>query len=318
MPSATNDVTVIIVNYNSTDFTIDCLASIYAHPPSHTTEIVVLDNASADAEAERLGAWIAARGAGTGQLATRFERSAENLGFAGGNNAVIRTTRSRHVLLLNNDTLVPAGAIDRAVAFMDATPDAGVVSGTILNDDRTLQSTHMPFPSLRREFLIYTTLGRWLIYAGYPSAPRSPAPRRVDWMSGAFLLLRRAALEQVGLMDEAYFMYGEEADLQYRLSQAGWRAYYVPDVEIIHFGGKSSTPLQRRRWIHSGTLRFYRKHYGRARRLLLRTLLIVISAAKIVAWSAARLSPAHRPASRRQLRSNLELLSLYARPDAAE
>jgi GT2 family glycosyltransferase len=221
--------------------------------------------------------------------------------------------------MLNNDTIVLPGAIDRAVREMAADHTIGAVGITLLNPDRSLQATYMPYPSLRREFLIFTTLGRRLYGPLYPSKPRDPEPRDVDWMSGAFLLLRRDAYAQVGWMDEAYFMYGEECDLQYRMRRAGWRMVYVPDAEIVHFWGKSSRPYQRRKWIHQGTLRFYALHYGPLRNVTLRAMLALISGVKLFIWLLLCNLPRWRERGRQELASNRAIAALYlqARPTAA-
>lgn len=300
------DVTIIIVNYRTVAYTIQCIESILNNPPDCSHAVVVVDNASGDGSGE--------------QLAARFPtlhhiQTSSNLGFAGANNVAVRQSAGRYVLLVNSDTLVTPGTVDRVVAFADAHPDAGAVGGNLVHGDGSFQASHIGFPSLWQEFLVFSQLGMRLLFRNYPSAPPVTTVTEVDWMSGAFLLLRRAALEQVGLMDESYFMYSEESDLQYRLKQAGWKRYCLPDVQTVHFGGKSSTSGQRRLLIYRGYLMFFAKHYGRGRQVALRAMLAWLVSLRLVAMSVLRLVPRAGARSARDMQSYRDILRLCLQAD---
>ncbi len=140
----------------------------------------------------------------------------------------------------------------------------------------------------------------------------SRAARRpgVDWITSACLLVRRAALADVGLLDESYFIYGDETDLQYRLARAGWKVYYVPAATTIHFGGRSMNRWRRRRMVYRGKMLFYQKHYGAARTAVLRALLGALTLGKLVVWSVAWPVPSTRERAAREMASNVAVLRL--------
>ena len=204
----------------------------------------------------------------------RLIRNAENIGFARGNNIGIAASTGRYVLLLNSDTIVPPGTLARLVAFMDAHPQAGACSPRLLQPDGTPQ----PYA-----FGCDPTLGYLLRRGVNRLLFRRPLhdwavaePIEVDWVSGACLLVRREAIDQVGGLDEAMFMYFEDNDWCRRMRLAGWQVYYVPTVEITHIGGASlkQNPAARAAYYRS-LAHFYEKHYGWPGRLLLKVLLPV-------------------------------------------
>ena len=132
----------------------------------------------------------------------------------------------------------------------------------------------------------------------------------MGWLSSACLLARREALGQVGLLDESYFIYGDEADLQYRLVSAGWRVYYLPQATRIHFGGRSLDRWHRWKMVYRGKMLFYRKNYGAVREFLLRAMFVAVTLAKVGAWSVAWPLPSLKRHAERELRSNLDVLRL--------
>jgi GT2 family glycosyltransferase len=198
--------------------------------------------------------------------------NAENVGFARANNQGIRACQGRYIVLLNSDTVVPLGALAGLVAFMDAHSDAGAVGPRLLRPDGTPQ----PYafggdPTLG--YLLRRGINR-LLFRRPLHDWATDAVQQVDWVSGACLLARRAAIEQAGLLDENIFMYFEDNDWCLRIRQAGWRVYFDPQVAITHIGGQSlaQNPIARRAYRES--LRyFYAKHYGPAANLVLRVLL---------------------------------------------
>jgi hypothetical protein len=304
------DLTIGIVTYNGKALLAQCLDSIAAAPPACGCEIVVVDNASGDGTVE----WLR-----DAHPAVRAVVNAQNAGVARGNNQCLAAAQGRYVLLLNNDTIVPAGMLDRLVAFADAHLDAGAVGGKLVNPDGSFQASYFDFPSLWCEFLHATHLGV-LIDPHYPSHGDCPEVRQVDWIMSASLLVRRAACAAVGDVDESYFMYSDETDLQYRLSRAGWKVYYLPDVVTVHFGGQSASHWRRRKLIYRGKLLFFKKHYGPLRTAVVQALFGGVSALKLLAWGPAWLAHGARPGGREraagrqraanEIRSNVEVLRL--------
>ncbi|MFN8496840.1 MAG: glycosyltransferase family 2 protein [Anaerolineae bacterium] len=229
------DISIVIVNYNTKDYTAQCLDSLYANPPHSSFEVIVVDNASADGSAD----WLEAT-----YPQVRLVRSPRNVGIAGGNNLGIRAGSGTYVLLLNNDTIVEPGSIDELTRFLYLHPEAGGVAGQLLNPDGTFQSGYAAFPSLPQLFLITTTIGR-LLDTDYPTY--STAEPSVDWPSTACMMFRREALESVSLVDEDFFIYSDEVDLQYRLRQSGWR-HYLAEAKTIHFGGETYAVASSKKW----------------------------------------------------------------------
>jgi GT2 family glycosyltransferase len=191
--------------------------------------------------------------------------NAENAGFARANNQGIGAAAGRYVLLLNPDTVVHPGALAALVAFMDAHPAAGACGARLLNADGSLQPACHPMLTPGREFWRLLFLDRLWPRATYPMARWDTiTPRRVEVIKGACLLLRHTSLDQVGPLDEDYFMYTEEVDLCYRLAQAGWELWYVPAAVVTHFGEASSRQVKEAMYLqlYRSKIQFYRKFGG--------------------------------------------------------
>lgn len=228
-----------------------------------TTEVIVLDNASTDGSAEMVA---------TEFPEVRLIRNPKNLGYARANNIGIAASAGRYVLLLNSDTVVPPGAFEGLVAFMETHPGCGACSPRLLQPDGRPQPYAFgcdPTPGylLRRGLaraLFRRPLHDWAV----------AEPIQADWVSGACLLVRRAAIEQVGGLDETMFMYFEDNDWCRRMRLAGWQVWYVPTVAITHIGGAGlrQNPRARAAYYQSLTY-FYRKHYGWGSSLALKVLL---------------------------------------------
>ena len=265
------DLSVIIVNWNVRDLLRRCLHSILASLPACQLEIIVVDNGSTDGSPE--------------MVRTEFPQvhlmaNPDNRGFTAANNQGLAVARGRYVLLLNPDTEVVGDALETLVAFADAHPDVGVVGPQLLNPDGTVQSSRRRFPTQATALLEST----WL----QPYAPRRLLARYyvldrpddevqdVDWVTGAALMARREAVEQVGPLDEGFFMYSEELDWCRRFRAAGWRVIYLPTARIIHHEGKSSEQVLPARHIHFQTskIRYFRKYHGPAAAEALRWFLL--------------------------------------------
>ena len=242
---------IVIVSFNSKADLEGCLRSL-TDPPARTDhEIVVVDNASTDGTPH----YLRERWPGV-----RLIEAGGNVGFAAGSNIGIRQTFGELVLLLNPDTLAPAREIDRLVSALDADPAAGVAGPRIVDGkgraELSFGSMIAPLAELRQKIL-----GR--MPAAIERATR--ASKYVDWVSGACLLIRRADLVRVGLLDERYFMYAEDVDLCAAVRARGRRVLFVCDVQIVHLRGQSvrsavsATETAYRR----SQIAFYEKHHPR-------------------------------------------------------
>lgn len=299
------DLSIILVCWNNKSYLKPCLDSLYNSAPRSTFDVVVVDNGSTDGS----------------QAMLREEypdviiiENGHNVGLGKASNQGIEATQGRHILLLNNDTVVNGESFDAMVDFLDAHPDAGGVGGKLLNPDGTPQSYYNHFSTLKEEFLIATRLGE-LLWKEYPAIVDDDQVRSVDWMGSACLMVRRAALDQVGLLDDSYFIYGDEADLQYRLKKAGWNIYYLPYASTIHYGGRSMDRWRRRKMVYRGKILFYQKNYDPARTLMLRAMLGGLSLGKLGYWGVASLLPSQRELAQKELRSNVEVVQLCFNPN---
>jgi GT2 family glycosyltransferase len=243
-----------------------------------------VDNASTDREVEALASEFPE---------VQFLFNAENRGYAAASNQGIRAltppslrppatapgeegSRTQGdvdgggaVLLLNPDTVVQPGALEALVGFLEAHPDVGAVGPRLLNPDRSLQENAFAFPTLLMSFFDFFPPPGRLYYSrwnGRFPAARVDEPFPIDHPLGACLLLRGEALQEVGLLDEGYFMYVEEVDLCYRLKQAGWEVWHVPGAQVLHYGGQSTRQLPERMFVelHRSRYRFFHRYYPAA------------------------------------------------------
>ncbi|NKB68745.1 MAG: glycosyltransferase [Candidatus Latescibacteria bacterium] len=231
------DLSIVIVSYNTRDLLEQTLRTVTEAIGSLAVEVFVVDNASRDGSpdmvAERFP-WV------------RLIRSHDNLGFAGGNNLALAQVTGRYIMLLNSDTIIRLDTLSSLVEFMDAHPQAGAAGAKILNPDGTLQlSCRRGFPTPMAAFCKLSGLSRL-----FPNSPRlarynltfldPETAHEVDALSGSCMIVRKEAMDQVGPLDESYFFYGEDLDWCFCMKEAGWKIYYTPATEIIHFKGESS------------------------------------------------------------------------------
>jgi len=278
------DVSIIIVNWNTRDLLAQCLQSVYDTVNGLDFEVIVVDNASADGS--------------VAMVRQRFPRvrvvaNGENVGFVRANNQALPHCQGRYVLLLNSDTQVLPGSLSRTVRFMDAHPKAGIVGVQLLNPDGTFQASYTPFPTLWREFLILSGLGRWLVrptFPSYGSQVERGAQRIAGYLEGAYLMARREAVDEVGGLDERIFMYAEDVDWCYRFHQAGWEVWYLPDAPIVHYGGQSSKKRGGRMEaeLYRSRVYFFRKNYGRFAAMCLKVLIYAMTLPKILIHGVLR------------------------------
>lgn len=282
------DLSIIIVSWNTCGLLAQCLTSIYANAPSCAFEVFVVDNASSDGST----AMVRRDFPQARLIANNF-----NAGFARANNQAICQSEARLVLLLNPDTDVEPGALDALIQYIDAYPHAGAAGARLLNSDGSLQPSCYPAPTLAREFWRLFHLDRLYAYGVYDmSRWDSAAPRAVDVVMGACLLLRREALDQVGLLSEDYFMYSEELDLCWNLRQSGWQVYWVPGARVVHYGGQSTTQVASDMFLrlYQGKVLYIRKHHGRFTALLYKGILLGATAMRLLAGPFALFEKAPR------------------------
>lgn len=251
------EVSIIIVNWNTRQLLLDCLAALPAATAGIETEVWVVDNGSHDGSV----AAVAAAFPDAFIIA-----NPDNRGFAAANNQALRASSGRYVFLLNSDTVAQPGSITRLAQFLDTHPAVGVVGPRLLNADGSLQPSWALFPNLLTELTGKKIRWRW----PYPTRDGTIA-YATDWIDGAAMMLRREVVKQVGLLDESYFMYTEEVDWCYRIKRAGWPICYLPEASIVHLGGQSSKQAATRMKaeLYFSKLRFFAKHYGQEAALAL-------------------------------------------------
>lgn len=252
------DVTVSIVHASRPDLTLECVESFRAdHTRRNSLEIVVLDNAAEDGLAPRLR---------ERHPDVRIIAQPWRAGFSANQNTIIRSTESRYVFVLNPDTRVPPGTVDVLADYLDSHPEVAVVGPLIRGFDGVQQGSAWRFVSIRVQAVWALTLGRLGAVVS-----RGGAARPVDAVSASAMLVRRKALESVGLFDESYFMFGEEAELARRLDRLGLLRHYVPHVEVQHHGQVSTASLPERQvnetW-RSFDLYLSRYHSGSGARVI--------------------------------------------------
>lgn len=298
------ELSVIIVSWNTCDLLMQCLESVIADTATLScpnTEILVVDNASTDGTVEAIHQQFP-------QVCVI--ENEHNVGFAQANNQAIGQSKGRYVLLLNPDTEIKPDALHTLLDFMESEPQIGLVGAQLLNADGSLQTSCYPAPTLLRELWRLFHLDSLYPYGTYRMTDwEITKPRQVDALLGACLLIRRRVLDEVGMLDENYFMYSEEIDLCYRVRQAGWPIYWVPQAQIVHYGGQSTQQVPSKMFLHlyGSKLRYFRKHYGRFFALAYKFTLFAAAMARLVLTPLALLE---KPAKRRH---HLHLAGNYGR-----
>ena len=322
------DISIIIVSWNVRELLRQCLASVVSsqssvfssqdsvcsvqatdssrnieHSPLNTehrplnTEIIVVDNASRDGTVEMLGAEFPD---------VRVIANSENAGFTRANNQALALAQGRYFFLLNPDTELHPDALRLLYEYAEAHPRVGILGPQLFYGDGTRQSSRRRFPTLATAFLESTKLQQWfprnrVLARYYMLDTPDDATQEVDWITGAAMFVRRAVYEQIGGLDEAFFMYSEELDWCYRAKQAGWQVVYLPTARVIHYEGKSSEQVvaQRDIYFHSSKVHFFRKTRGAFVAEIVRAFLLAMFAYQI-AEEAAKWLVRHKRALRAQ------------------
>ncbi|NEX15352.1 MAG: glycosyltransferase family 2 protein [Halochromatium sp.] len=262
------DISVIIVSFNTRDLLRDCLQTLLRHQGGLRLQTIVVDNASEDGSAEMVAAEFPE---------VLLIRSPVNLGFGRANNRGFEQARGRYVVLLNSDAFIDEDTLQHSVARMDAEPDVGLASGRLVGREGEWQPSARMFPSLLNEFLTLSGLSaRWPKSRFFGRVDRTwadpLAPADVDWVPGAYSIIRASVLEQIGHFDERFFLYFEEVDLCRRIKAAGYRIAYWPEIQVVHIGGESSRTIKRLTfsgfgsqltlWRMRSQALYHRKHQG--------------------------------------------------------
>jgi GT2 family glycosyltransferase len=271
----------IIVSYNTRAMTLDCLRALEASLEGVASEIIVVDNASADGSVEAIR-----------EAFPRVQVIARtgNSGFGAANNEAMRMAKGEFFLLLNSDAFPEKPAIPALIEFIRSRPRAGVVGPRLLNADGSLQISCHPFPTPSFAWMENLWLARGYRGWGHDSV------RRVDFLVGACLLVRKEVYDQVGGFDEGFFMYSEEADWQRRMRDAGWEAIFLPDARVTHLGGASGAREEERISRHFfESLDYYeRKHHGIGGLIAFRLAMTVGCALRTLLWTAISVVPSRR------------------------
>lgn len=267
---------IVIVNWNVKELLEKCLRSIFETADSLDFEVILVDNNSTDGSIQMVKEKFPS---------VILIENEKNLGFGTANNQAIRTSKGEYILILNPDTVIFPDSLQKMVAFLDQNPDVGAVGPKILNHDGSIQfECARNFPTPLTEIFALTTLykklpknrlfGRYLM-----SHWDHNDQRKVSLLSGACMIIRKEVFDRVGLFDENFFMYSEEADLLYRIKEQGWEIYFLPSAQVVHFWGKSAEQLPYAMTVSARKSMelFFRKHYGLAAVIFHRTTVIFIT-----------------------------------------
>jgi GT2 family glycosyltransferase len=278
------DLSIVIVNWNAKDYLENCLKSIYRETEDLAFEVFVVDNASSDGSREMIKKAFP-------QVSLIEEP--ENVGFARANNRALPECRGRYVLLLNPDTAVVDRCLEKMWNFMEQRPNAGAAGCRILNTQGDLDRFHSAkrFPTpfskffvdvhLDRIFLLGRFFGKYSI-AGWDRSDE----REIDVLSGAFMFVRRESIEEVGFLDERFFLLVEDIDWCRRIKEKGWKILFNPHAEIIHHSGISIDRVKSTRIKNAifSYLIYFQKHHRRADRLVFRILEGIVHGLKVIKW----------------------------------
>ncbi len=262
------DASIIIVSFNTREILRECLQSVLRESTNLSVEILVVDNHSSDGSADMVEKDFP-------QVV--LLRSSVNLGFGAANNLALQQARGKYYVLLNSDAFFQPGALEVSIRHMDETPGCGIGGGRLIGRDGSWQPSSRSFHTILRDVIVITGLaGQFPKSKFFGHFDRTWAdedqPASVDWVPGAFSIVRPSVLKQIGAFDPAFFLYYEEVDLCRRVKNAGYDIWYWPDIVVVHIGGESSRQLKTLEfssqaaqvvmWRMRSTLLYYRKHHG--------------------------------------------------------
>jgi GT2 family glycosyltransferase len=247
------DLTIIIVNYNTKALLQKCLESVFSSQTNSTFEVIVSDNGSTDGSIEIVRQNFPK---------VRLIENKVNLGFSKANNIAIKQSTGEYILLLNSDTVVRENTFDLSIKYLDEHPQTGIMGGKVLLPDGSLdQACRRKFPNPWNSFL---RLFGFKKFSDYNIDAPTDQEMEVDSVMGAYLMIKKSVVSKIGLLNEDYFMYGEDLDWCWRVKDAGYKVIYYPKAEIIHFkyGSAQAVPFKTIRLAHQAMKIFYRQHYA--------------------------------------------------------
>ena len=297
------EISAIIVSYNTREMTLRCLGTLEAALEGIPSETWVVDNSSNDGSAEAIRRQFPK---------VRLIESKVNAGFGAANNLAMRQAAGRYFLLLNSDAFPEPGAIRALLDYLQSRPRVAFAGPRLLNGDGTLQVSCFKFPSPLRAWLE----NLW-ISAAFPRHPavgdyrfwQHDSERKVDFLIGACILLRREVFEQTGGFDEQFFMYSEETDWQRRIRDLAWEIAFTPEARVTHLGGASGAtdPKRVNRYFMESLDRYELKHHGIAGLVSFRCAMIVGCALRAILWAVMSLLPARRSSALAKMWNHLSL-----------
>ncbi|HEV8601657.1 MAG TPA: glycosyltransferase family 2 protein [Patescibacteria group bacterium] len=247
------DLSVIVVSYNTKELLKRCLRSVFDSKTGFKYEVIVVDNASKDGSVESIKQDFSQ---------VKLIENNANLGFSKANNNAIKQASGRLILLLNSDTEIKDTALDVSIKYMDSHSDVGAVGGKILlPDGRFDKAARRKFPNPKNSFLRLFGLKK---FSDYNIETPIDEEVEVDAVEGAYMMVQKSVIDKVGLLDEDFFMYGEDLDWCFRIKKAGFKIMYFPKAEIVHYkyGSAQLVPFKTIRLAHNAMKIFYRKHYA--------------------------------------------------------
>jgi hypothetical protein len=276
---------IVIINWNTRELLRNCLDSVFRNPPALGASVIVVDNGSTDGSVQMVE---------TDFVKVTLIRNNDNRGFAAANNQALQIIDTKYVLLLNSDTLIHGNVLDRSIEYMERNLSVGIMGCRVLNGDGTVQRTCSQFPSFRNLLLMTVALDRlpWPKFLGrYRMRDwERDTEREVEVVSGCFMMVRHAAIIDVGVLDESFFFFGEETDWCRRFIKSGWRVAFSPVGEITHYGGGTCKSLNFRRdvLLTQATIHLHRKYGGPAKAVLVWFLLFLFNLSRALFWQIAR------------------------------
>lgn len=289
------DLSIVVVNWNTRQLLRECLESVRANAPA-SFELIVVDNGSTDGSVEMVRSDFPE---------VVLIANEDNRGFAAANNQGFAIARGTNILLLNSDTVVHGDVLAESVRYLERNPEVGAMGCRVLNTDGTVQLTCSRFPGLVAQFMMAS--GLWKLkrprfFGAYLMTDwQRDSEREVEVITGCYLLVRRVLIDQVGVLDEDFFFFGEETDWCLRMRKAGWKLMFAPVGTITHHGSASARKLNHKRdlLLTNALVRLQRKHYGTARAAASWLLACAFNGTRAVYWTLkAALAPSERSTQR--------------------
>lgn len=279
-------VSVVVVSWNTRDLLRNCLLTVEKEARASRDsglEIFVVDNGSTDGTVEMLRKSFPS---------VVLIANTKNVGFAAANNQALTGCKGDYVLLLNPDTELKAGALDRMVRFLKSRLYVGAVGPLLISPDGSMQESCYPRPTLFRELWRLLYLDRLHRLAVYPMSEWAlDRPKQVETVQGACILIKKSVLDEIGHLDQDFFIYTEEIDLCRRITAAGWRIYWLPVATVVHYGGQSTRQAASRMFLelYRSKLHYFRKHNGWLGGFLYKLILLICIVPRLIlppiAWA---------------------------------